>query len=261
MDPSGKYHLPILSARVAGTPSRVVAVMAMATAAVLVAWSSPARGAPLGLGEACERATDCESAFCADGVCCQSACDEACFACSPAWGSSAPSGTCGPVEAGIDLRDDCAPASANTCRETGLCDGAGACAIHDEGTPCGLSGRCAEGVCDNVPLCDQDQTILGASGPIASCAPMRCSTATNACIQVCVGNRDCVDGFACSVEGRCEAAVAEGAGEGCSASRSGHLQVDGGGWIWTSLFGGLGAWLLRRGVRGRVRRGRGAARG
>jgi len=255
MDATGKHHLPILSTRVAAAivRARGAEMVAMVAVLCLSMWSTSAHAAPLQLGEACARASECGSGFCVDEVCCESACEGACLACSPSWGSSEPGGTCGPVEAGIDPRGDCTAGS--DCGNTGLCDGNGACAVADVGTPCGVSGRCAaDGECANVLLCDQDQTILGAEGPLTACAPMRCSTVTNTCITTCTGNRDCVDGFACSVEGRCEAAVESGAEAGCSAAAEGRGGVQGGYWGWSLLCAALGLWALRREGRERASR-------
>jgi hypothetical protein len=44
--------------------------------------STPAGALLLGLGAPCGSGADCQSGFCADGVCCQSACADPCFACN-----------------------------------------------------------------------------------------------------------------------------------------------------------------------------------
>lgn len=66
--------------------------------------------APCELGKACSQGDDCVSSFCADGVCCNAACDGHCQACTQAAGGPGPDGQCGatavcgsPVAAGRDF--------------------------------------------------------------------------------------------------------------------------------------------------------------
>ncbi len=47
-------------------------------------WQAFAQSYPLGLGAACASPTECLSGFCADGVCCNSACTEAGAVCDSA---------------------------------------------------------------------------------------------------------------------------------------------------------------------------------
>ena len=68
------------------------------------------------LGTSCASAGECASNACADGVCCDDACDGACEACDTS------PGQCTPVVAGADPDSECGG---------GVCDGARACA---EGT-------------------------------------------------------------------------------------------------------------------------------
>ncbi|MBW2454843.1 MAG: hypothetical protein JRI68_10045 [Deltaproteobacteria bacterium] len=70
-------------------------------------------------GWTCDEGSECLSGHCADGVCCDAACDGACVACD----TTGLVGQCTPHEAGTDPEGDC------TTPSTGVCDGAGACAI------------------------------------------------------------------------------------------------------------------------------------
>ncbi len=72
--------------------------------------------APKDDGESCADGGECKSGFCADGVCCATACDATCEACAEA-GSP---GLCVPVAPATDPDDECAG--------DGVCDGSRACA-------------------------------------------------------------------------------------------------------------------------------------
>ncbi|MBM4394027.1 MAG: hypothetical protein FJ090_23110, partial [Deltaproteobacteria bacterium] len=78
------------------------------------------------VGAACTSLATCKSGFCVDGVCCESACDSTCLACSRA-ATGGSDGTCADVQANLDPRGDCADDGAPACGLNGLCDGAGAC--------------------------------------------------------------------------------------------------------------------------------------
>lgn len=67
-------------------------------------------------GESCEAPTDCATGFCADGVCCESACDGTCLSCA----------TNGQL--GLCLEAPVGPAEAGECEGFAMCDGAGHCA-------------------------------------------------------------------------------------------------------------------------------------
>jgi hypothetical protein len=106
---------------------------------------------PKELGEPCEAAEECGSGQCVDSVCCDSACDGECDACSTAQGA-AEDGTCGnAADRGCD--DD------NACTETDTCQDR-TCVGGDpvECTPgaCQVSSSCAEntGACVAVSLPD-----------------------------------------------------------------------------------------------------------
>ena len=71
----------------------------------------------LELSMPCEVGSECISGFCADGVCCESACMGTCQACIAELTGGA-DGTCEPVMAGMDPDDEC---------PGGDCDGTGQC--------------------------------------------------------------------------------------------------------------------------------------
>jgi hypothetical protein len=116
-------------------------------------------------GSTCSSGTDCTSGMCADGLCCDVACDGPCEACN----SSGSDGSCTPHPKGSDPESDCSGAE--------ICDGAGACmppcgansCTDDAGcTPTATSGACSE-VADDCLT----SACVGASpgGPIESGVP------------------------------------------------------------------------------------------
>ncbi|MFO0683646.1 MAG: hypothetical protein U0234_16425 [Sandaracinus sp.] len=74
-----------------------------------------------GLGSNCATGADCDSGFCADGVCCESACAGVCVSCD----LSGRSGACRAYGAGTDPENECGRGRA--------CDGRSACVGPDAG--------------------------------------------------------------------------------------------------------------------------------
>lgn len=52
-------------------------------------------------GNSCDAVSDCHTGFCVDGICCETACDDACESCSAAE-TGGEDGLCAPVQAGVD---------------------------------------------------------------------------------------------------------------------------------------------------------------
>jgi hypothetical protein len=134
-------------------------------------------------GAACKAAATCDSGFCVDGVCCASACTTSCNACDAASTGKA-SGTCAPVLAGKDPRNDCKDDGAPACKNDGLCDGAGGCEKYPA-SPCTpkactadadcASGACADGVCCDSACsgaCEACTAAKKGSGKDGTCGPV-----------------------------------------------------------------------------------------
>lgn len=157
-----------------------------------------------GNGAACMSAVDCQSGFCVDGVCCNSACTSTCQACSAAKKGAGADGTCGPVVTGADPDNECTTDAQSTCGKTGTCNGAGSCQLYASGTTCGspvCQGTVLKAqVCDGVGSC-----ITAAMGQ--DCAPYACSG--GACLGSCTMNTDCASGSICSM-GSCIPPIANG---------------------------------------------------
>ncbi|MBK8256421.1 MAG: hypothetical protein IPK82_27600 [Polyangiaceae bacterium] len=189
--------------------------------------------------------TDCASLFCVDGVCCDSACDSVCEACTAALKGGGVDGACEPVAAGTDPQDECAAEAPNTCGNVdGFCGGSSGCAKHPMGTLCGDSPSCAAGVQVNQDTCsgtgacvDKGTTPCGlyACGPSAcktSCAAdvdcvstAYCNVATSACVPkvangtACAAANMCTSGFC--IDGFCCNTSCGGACRACSNAKSG----------------------------------------
>jgi hypothetical protein len=143
-------------------------------------------------------------------VCCESACEGVCQACTAAKKGEGLDGTCGPVADATDPDDDCAAQDKSTCGTSGSCDGQGACARYPINTPCGPS-NCIDGVSTGL-LCDAQHTC---QQQVVSCAPFLCGN-TDACASDCASDLDCVaaahcDGKVCAADQPQGQACARGA--------------------------------------------------
>jgi FG-GAP repeat len=103
-----------------------------------------------GLSDPCSSPDQCQSGFCADGVCCDDACGGAasdCRVCSKAAGA-AQDGICGVANAGVPCR-----ASGGTCDPEETCDGVSTVCPQDDMSPAGHVCRPAAGGCDVPETC------------------------------------------------------------------------------------------------------------
>lgn len=159
-------------------------------------------------GQVCSDASDCESAQCVDGVCCESACQGACRSCALP-GSP---GQCVEIPAGApDPRKTCTDDGTASCGHDGLCDGKGACQLYAVGTACG-SASCKQGASTAASICNQAGQCV--APPSQTCSPYVCNGPT--CFTSCTRDADCVAGRFC-VAGSCgkkpDGAECSGAGE------------------------------------------------
>ena len=144
-------------------------------------------------GDACTRAPECTSGNCVDGVCCASACDGICEACSAAAKGGGNDGTCGPIVAGQDPDSECNPANP-PCGQTGECNGAGACEVAAFGTECGTTS-CSENTA-NPSACDGQGSCVEQAPQ--NCAPFACD---EGCKTSCATDDDCSQGNVCDTSG------------------------------------------------------------
>lgn len=160
------------------------------------------------VGDGCARTSQCNTGLtCVDGVCCNSACDGACQACSVANKQSGDApGVCGPAKAGSDPGDRCIKDDVATCGKSGVCGATGTCALWPKGSACGGGVSCDAGsargqTCDGLGACLTDTTGT-------PCAPGIC-TATAGCAFICAADSDCDKTGFCD-SGSCKARSLDG---------------------------------------------------
>ncbi len=179
------------------------------------------------IGNSCSSADDCDTGFCVDGVCCQTACGggavDDCEVCSINAGGST-DGQCGPIV-------DSVAAATTICRAiAGPCDQAESCAPNeitcpeDAIKPLGETCREIAGDCDLAEVCDGVSTACPADQFAASSTECRASEGPCDMAELCDGaNADCpADAFVSvgtpcrSAAGRCDSAeVCSGASADC----------------------------------------------
>lgn len=155
------------------------------------------------LGGACKSNSACESGFCADGVCCTSACRGSCEACDA-------SGSCRPI--------DGTPRAGHATCDAYVCKG-GKCldACSSEGD-CASGYDCKEGRCEPnaASACSIDRrVVVAANGVVASCGAYLCESGE--CHTDCSSTAECAPGYACELEAhRCVSAKTGTTAGGCS---------------------------------------------
>jgi hypothetical protein len=174
-----------------------------------------------GLGSMCTNDLDCDSRFCADGYCCNTACDGACETCS------ANAGTCTPVVNAVD-NDTCATtcaADATSCQSSSTCNANGTCALDNgtlstSGASC-LSGFLSDGVCCDTP-CTGGCGTCTKGGSVGICSPLTMGTpgVNGQCTTSDAGSGSLCDGMGLSCPGTCAIDTDCLSGEFCNANKS-----------------------------------------
>lgn len=160
------------------------------------------------VGTSCTANNQCITGFCADGICCASACSGPCQNCA-----TPTVGTCTPYAAGSDPDADCAQGFActgagacfATCTadspdcETGYYCGSGSCALKkNDGTACGQAKECKSGFCTDGVCCAEACT--------ETCKSCNLTGTLGMCTFVPSGNRDTNGPNPCSPPNRCDGA-------------------------------------------------------
>jgi Concanavalin A-like lectin/glucanases superfamily len=140
-------------------------------------------------GAACSAADECTSGFCADNVCCATACTERCHACN----AGATAGQCSPVPSGEDPRESCAAEPVSTCGRDGTCDGAGNCRLHAPDSACEPAGCVDRNRERSARLCDGKGTCL--PGTTRACTTTTCENGS--CASACTNSEGCLAGHFC----------------------------------------------------------------
>ncbi len=200
----------------------------------------------------CTSSSECLSNTCADGVCCQTQCNNSCKACNV----PGQVGICADVPAGASPppgHATCSVTSQSSCGQNGTCDGAGQCALWNKvvcqvGSCDAISNQVSadskcngQGVCVNPTpitcapyLCDPTgtgcyATCTGTAQCVApnpcvggSCGPKANGTACTSAAQCTSGN--CVDGYCCDLAcaGQCQACDLTATPGTCSTVKTGE---------------------------------------
>ncbi len=185
-----------------------------------------------GLGDACQGTQQCHSGFCADGVCCNSACDGECSGCNePGF-----AGACSPRPDNTYCNDGLACTTGETC-DSGKCtnpspldcsdydtacsdaicdEDAGGCTNKIPANKCLIEGKCynhGQAVWSACQLCDSDHPITATDAAEgADCDDSNMCTIDDTCVDgectgnalVCTDELDCTDDLCNPETGLCQ---------------------------------------------------------
>ena len=126
----------------------------------------------------CQANSECDTGFCVDGVCCDTACGGGvltdCLACSTSAQSTGVDGTCAPVGLGAACVGDDNPCTTDTCTDDGVCLPADNTLGCDDGEYCNGVDTCIEGACashaGNPCIASQGTYCIEASNACGECA-------------------------------------------------------------------------------------------
>jgi hypothetical protein len=144
-------------------------------------------------GVTCQAGGECASGFCADGVCCNMACDGTCERCNIAGRL----GKCDPIPQNADYDNECNAEPAVTCGNTGNCNGNRGCEKWPVTTQCSAA-QCSGNVSTLPDMCDGNGNCVDAG--TKDCVPYTCNTLTGLCKVQCANNGDCQTGYACKTQ-------------------------------------------------------------
>ena len=167
-----------------------------------------------GPGVACGAGGECLSGFCAQGVCCGSACSGTCQSCALA----GTVGTCTNVPAGSDPLNQCADLGNAACSTDGQCNGAGACRLYAAGTTC-VAAACSGSTFTPARTCNGTGTCQTTTS--SSCAPYACGSAS--CRTTCTTSTDCSAPNTCN-NGSCGLKPISAACNGAAECNSGFCE-------------------------------------
>jgi hypothetical protein len=138
----------------------------------------------------CHEDGECGSSHCVEGVCCDTACKEACHSCALL---SSP-GICSLEPIGVDLKNDCGPGL--SC--LGTCGAAGECIGSGTGTQCARN-RCTGPSTGLGPAyCPGPGAQCDTNGQVPfDCGAYACEPAFGACLVKCSTTDECAPGNVC----------------------------------------------------------------
>jgi hypothetical protein len=132
----------------------------------------------------CAAASECNSGFCEQGICCTGACTGTCRSCALA----GTLGTCTSVPAGADPLNQCTDQGTAGCGQDGTCNGSGACRLYATGTTC-VASSCSGSTLTPARTCNGTGTCQTVTN--TSCGAYTCGTG-GVCRTTCTANADCV---------------------------------------------------------------------
>jgi MYXO-CTERM domain-containing protein len=164
-------------------------------------WAYHSRGGGNPSGTACTVASQCDTGFCTDGVCCETACNLTCQRCDDNTSGNIP-GVCSSVKGAQD---------ADTCTGNNICSATGTCGLKDGQSSCTTGTQCASGNCVDGTCCVD--TCLGECLSCANAAGT-CTTFVAADVQDTNSTTKCNGANACDGAGNC----LFGPGVGCGVA-------------------------------------------
>ena len=189
-------------------------------------------------GQSCGAGTQCASGFCADGICCNAACNGPCDQCvSPGFcifmaHGSVGSPTCSPyVCSGGNAACPTTCGSDADCAPGFLCNGSTCMPKQPNGSACSSGANCNSTFCSDGVCCDKactggcdvcahslgatadgTCTVLGAgnAGQNPPCSPYVCDGVSGSCPTSCTGDAQCAANAYCGGDASCRARRAQG---------------------------------------------------
>jgi hypothetical protein len=147
---------------------------------------------PKQTGQPCAAGTECATGFCADGVCCNSACNAGCKSCA----LPQTLGKCTAVAAGAsDPHNTCATQDVSTCGTNGRCDGSGGCQKYPANTTVCAPESCANNIYTPPSTCNAVGRCVPQDNPSA-CYPYICNGSK--CFGSCSSDANCASPNVCT---------------------------------------------------------------
>jgi hypothetical protein len=151
-------------------------------------------------GAACTADVDCGTGHCADGVCCDTACDGQCEACDVPDSTTGRPGKCIPVKGKPHgTKAACAGAGGDVCAAA-ACDGSvtTSCAsFTGSDTEC-RPQSCKDGVLTARAVCDGSGKCPALV--TSKCDGFQCTTDGKGCLSRCASDTDCLPDYVCAAE-------------------------------------------------------------